>query len=279
VSNERPALTVEQINAYAADGYLVLHDWFDADEVDLLGDEFEKSSAEDSRAVVREDGSDVVRGVHGTHAGNTVFSRLVRLERMLQPARQLLDDDVYVHQFKINAKRALVGDLWEWHQDFQFWRIEDGMREPRAVNFAVFLDDVTEFNGPLMVVPGSHTGGTLPVVQRSGIHWRDTLAARLKYEITPDTLRTAVRDRGLVAPKGTRGTVLIFHCNILHGSAPNMSAEDRRVLLVSYNSARNTLAPLADPRPEFLASHDFTPLTALPDDSLRALCEVSRDAR
>jgi len=30
------------------------------------------------------------------------------------------------------------------------------MPEARAMNVAIFLDEVNEFNGPLMLIPGSH---------------------------------------------------------------------------------------------------------------------------
>lgn len=47
-----------------------------------------------------------------------------------------------MHQFKINAKPAFGGQVWTWHQDFINWHIHDGMPEARAMNIAIFLDDV-----------------------------------------------------------------------------------------------------------------------------------------
>ena len=38
---------------------------------------------------------------------------------------------------------------------------DDGMPEPRAMNIAVFLDDVTAANGPLLFIPGSHKTGVI----------------------------------------------------------------------------------------------------------------------
>ena len=48
-----------------------------------------------------------------------------------------------MHQFKVNAKAAFDGDVWQWHQDYGTWKRDDEMPEPRAMNIAVFLDDVT----------------------------------------------------------------------------------------------------------------------------------------
>jgi hypothetical protein len=52
----------------------------------------------------------------------------------------LFGEDVYVHQFKLNAKAAFEGDLWQWHQDYGSWARDDGMPEARAMNIAVFLE-------------------------------------------------------------------------------------------------------------------------------------------
>ncbi len=66
-----------------------------------------------------------------------------------------------MHQFKINAKAAFDGEVWQWHQDYGTWARDDGMPEPRAMNIAVFLDEVMPINGPLMLIPKSHKHGML----------------------------------------------------------------------------------------------------------------------
>ena len=78
------------------------------------------------------------------------------------PAMQLFGEPVYMHQFKINGKMAFDGDVWQWHQDYGTWMNDDLMPEARAMNVAIFLDEVNEFNGPLMFIPGSHKQGALP---------------------------------------------------------------------------------------------------------------------
>src|SRR3546814_9383263 len=73
-----------------------------------------------------------------------------------------------MHQFKINAKAAFDGEVWQWHQDFGTWHRDDEMPEPRAMNIALFLDEVSAVNGPLMFIPGrseEHTSA-LPSLMR-----------------------------------------------------------------------------------------------------------------
>jgi ectoine hydroxylase len=264
-------LTEDQIRRFEQDGYILLPDLFDEAELDVLRGELPAVFGEAGPHRVVEAGAGVVRGVHGVHETNPVFGTLVRLPRLVEPARRLLDDDVYVHQFKINAKLALVGEVWEWHQDYRFWRDEDGMPTPRALSAAVFLDAVDEFNGPLMLVPGSHKDGVHDATVRDDAGWADTLTAKLKYSLSVEALARATSERGIVAPKGLAGSVLLFHSNILHGSTPNMSPNNRTIVLVSYNSAENRLHDVPDPRPEFIASRKFSPVTTVQDDALRPL--------
>ena len=73
---------------------------------------------------------------------------------MIDPVEELLGEALYMHQFKINGKMAFEGDVWQWHQDYGTWRNDDLMPTERAMNVAIFLDDVNPFNGPLMFIPG-----------------------------------------------------------------------------------------------------------------------------
>jgi len=271
-------LTQEQLQNYEESGYLLLPGCFSTDEVEVLRGELPALFAEDSPRRVVEKGSQVVRSVYGSHSTNEVFRRLASHPRLLEPAQQILGSQVYVYQFKINAKIAFLGDVWEWHQDFIFWQREDGTPDPRLVTISVFLDDVTEFNGPLMFVPGSHREGVLNPPRVGGVpdgyedspDWIANLTADLKYSIDKDTLARLVNRTGMVAPKGPAGSVLFFHPNLVHGSVPNLSPYDRRLVLVTYNSVENLPKFPEQPRPEFIVSRDFSPLSPLADNSLLA---------
>lgn len=272
-------LSAEEIYKFEQDGYLLLPELLSDAEVATLRAELPTVFGEPGEHRTLEADANVVRGVHGVHRTNRVFGALIALPRLVEPARQLLGGDVYVHQFKINAKLALVGDVWEWHQDFRFWRDEDGMPSDRAINAAIFIDEVSEFNGPLMLVPGSHRDQTYDTTIQADAEWSQTLAARLKYSLTADTLARATREHGIVAPKGPAGCVLLFHSNILHCSAPNMSPSNRTLALVSYNSITNQLTEVAQPRPEFLASRSFKPVHPADDNALLALADRKASAR
>jgi ectoine hydroxylase len=77
---------------------------------------------------------------------------------------------------------------------------------------------------------------------------------------------------GIVAPKGPAGSVLLFHPNLVHGSVPNLSPFDRRLVLVTYNSVNNQQTVKENPRPDFLVCRSRGPLSPLPDDVLLQMC-------
>jgi ectoine hydroxylase len=162
-------LTDEQLKTYHDTGYLFLSELFSRAEVDAMKAELPVVFAENTPRRVLEKGGDIVRSVYGSHTTNEVFRRLSRHPRIVEAALQILESDVYVYQFKINAKAAFGGDTWEWHQDYVFWRKEDSMPEARVVNVVVFLDEVNEFNGPLLLIPGSQEEGMIDIAARQGV--------------------------------------------------------------------------------------------------------------
>jgi ectoine hydroxylase len=267
--------------SYEKDGFLCLENCFSKAEVDILLRETYKEFAQDSPRSIKER-SGAVRSVFAPHLTNDVLRSLSRLSRLVEPAMQFLGSEVYIHQFKINAKVALEGDQWEWHQDFLYWNKEDDMPQPRVLTAAVFLQDVTDYNGPMLVIPGSHREGmidlqaqTVTIGNGNGIHesnqtnsWMPTLTADLKYKINREVLTELLAKSQIYASKGRAGLTMFFHGNLFHASANNLSACDRISIFISYNSVENKLREMKSPRPAFIASRDFTPIVPVPDDTL-----------
>ncbi|HEY3897781.1 MAG TPA: phytanoyl-CoA dioxygenase family protein [Chthoniobacter sp.] len=269
-------LTTQQIAKFHEDGFLVLEQWFSPEEVELLKSETYHEFATDQPGRVLEKNG-AVRTVFAAHKTNDVFTRLTRLEKMVIPATQLLGDKVYIHQFKINAKLGMDGEQWEWHQDYLYWLKEDGMPTPNVLSAVVFLNTVDDFNGPLLLIPGSQKLGTIDLdVEKkyseldAAESWKPTLTADLKYKISKRTLTRALSTSGIVAAKGAPGFVVLFHGNTLHASAGNLSPVDRLSIFISYNPVANALRPIENPRPTFISERDFTPAVPLPNDALLA---------
>ena len=170
-----------------------------------------------------------------------------------------------MHQFKINGKAAFEGDVWQWHQDYGTWLNDDMMPTERAMNVAIFLDDVNEYNGPLMFIPGSHKKG---VVEAK--HDLTTTSYPL-WTVDNALIETLVeraggKNGGIVSPKGPAGSMILFHSCLVHASGSNLSPWHRVSVYLSLCAVSNHIR--RHKRPEFIAQRDFTPIETLPDDCL-----------
>lgn len=253
-------LTPEQLTQFEESGVLFFPSLFSEDEIATLNAEVPGICAQRRPENVRESGSDAVRTSFGVHMYNAVFARLARHPRMVEPVRQIFGEDVYMHQFKINAKAAFDGDVWQWHQDFGTWHIDDKMPEPRAMNVAIFLNEVTESNGPLMFIPGSHKQGMID----AGFDAETTSYAL--WTINNDTIRELAERGGIVVPKGPPGSMILFDSLLVHGSGSNMSPWDRNTVYLSLCAVSNHIRQFK--RPAYVAQRNFEPIVCLPDDCL-----------
>jgi ectoine hydroxylase len=250
-------------------GYLFLPDCFGAAEAALLREEAERIYASSRQEVWREK-TGAPRTAFAAHTYNEAFRLLGAHPRLIEPVEQILGEPVYMHQFKVNAKAAFEGDVWQWHQDYGTWARDDGMPEPRAMNIAVFMDEVMAINGPLMLVPKSHRHGTL-----AAAHDLATTSYPL-WTLDKDTVTRLVEHGGIVAPTGKPGAVLLFHGNLVHGSAPNITPYPRRIVYLTLCAVSNYIRKPS--RPDWIAHRDFTPIAPVADDALLAHARRKRVA-
>jgi ectoine hydroxylase len=252
-------LTPQQLDQFDHDGYLFFPGLFTQAEITPLLDEVPRLYAQQRPENVLEK-SGVVRTNFAAHLYSKPFATLARHPRMLTPVMQMYGEQLYMHQFKINGKMAFDGDVWQWHQDYGTWLNDDHMPEPRAMNVAIFLDEVNEFNGPLMFIPGSHKLGVLEAQ-----HDLTTTSYPL-WTINHDTITRLVARGGIVAPKGPPGSMIMFHSCLVHASTSNLSPWNRVAVYLSLCAVSNHIRRFK--RPEYIAHRDFTPLECLPDDCL-----------
>ena len=255
-------LSNEQIRQFEDEGYLFLPGVFTTEEAGLLRREADAVYALEREEVWRETNG-APRTAFAAQTYNEGFRRLGRHPRLIEPVMQLLDGQVYMHQYKVNAKAAFDGAVWQWHQDYGTWKREDDMPAPRAMNIALFLDEVTAGNGPLLILPGSHKAGVL----EAG-HDLETTSYPL-WTLDRETVRRLADVGGLVAPVGPPGCVLMFHSNIVHASPPNISPWDRVIVYLSLCEVSNHIRQFN--RKEWIAHRDFTPIEPLADDCLQEL--------
>ncbi len=233
---------------------------FQPAETEVLRRAAEQVYCLDRKEVFRENDGKTARTAFAAHYYNEAFRRLGRHPRLIRPVEQLLGGSVYMHQYKVNAKAAFSGDIWQWHQDYGTWSRDDLMPEPRAMNIALFIDEANEFNGPLWVIPGSHTEG----IYEAG-HDLATTSYPL-WTLDKATISKLVDRGGIVSAKGCAGSVLLFYSTLVHCSPPNISPWPRSVVYLSLCHVNNHIRRFK--RREWIAHRDFTPIDCLADDCL-----------
>lgn len=255
------ALSEHQLRSYRKNGFIQLRGLLAAAETEQLLREAASLAAAsgegDRPEAVFEPGGNTVRSVFRVHELNELFARLMSDGRLLDVARQILGSDVYIHQSRLNLKPGFTGKEFYWHSDFETWHIEDGMPRMRAVSCVVLLTDNNEFNGPLMLVPGSHMHYISCIGQTPNDHYKQSLRKQ-EYGVPDDTSFAFLVGRGgLQSTKGPAGSVVFFDCNTMHGSNSNISPFPRSNLFFVYNSVDNRLGPPRgglQPRPDFIAA-------------------------
>jgi len=259
-------LSKEQLAQFDRDGYLFFPGLFSPDETRVLTSAVPELYGRREAYNVREKGRDAVRTNFAAHMYSEPFARLARHPRMVEPVVELFGEDVYMHQFKINGKMAFEGDVWQWHQDYGTWLNDDQMPTERAMNVAIFLDDVNEYNGPLMFIPGSHKKGVVEakhdLTTTSYPLW--TVSNELIAALVD---RAGGKDGGIVSPKGPAGSMILFHSCLVHASNSNLSPWNRVSVYLSLCAISNHIRRFQ--RPEYIAHRNFTPIRCLPDDCLQ----------
>jgi len=251
----------DELSFYEQNGYLFLESFYQEEEVEEFKQETKRllteSRGSDRPEVILEPEGEEVRSVFAVHKDDVFFQKLANSPRLLAIVKQILGSDVYIHQSRINFKPGFTGKEFYWHSDFETWHAEDGMPRMRALSCSIALEDNNIYNGALMIIPGSHQWFVSCVGETPEDHFKDSLR-RQEYGV-PDqeSLTKLVQQGGINMPTGKAGSVLLFDCNVMHGSSANISPYPRSNAFFVYNSVENKLEdPFASqkPRPDYIAT-------------------------
>ena len=86
------------------------------------------------------------------------------------------------------------------------------------------------------------------------------------WTLDNETVTRLVDQGGIVAPTGKPGSVLMFHGNLVHASAPNITPYPRRIVYLTLCAVSNYIRKPT--RPGWIAHRDFTPIVPVADDGL-----------
>ena len=227
----REVLSDAQVRSYGELGYLLLEKRIPEDflvrlraEIARLIEEARGLTASNERIDLEDSHSPEaprVRRVKLPHKISQVFAELTRSDWILAPVRDLIGPNLRLHNSKLNMKSAGYGAAVEWHQDWAFYpHTNDDI-----LAVGVIIDDMDRENGPLMVFPGSHRG---PIYDH---HAEGVFAGAISLAANGLDMKDAAQ------LTGPAGSITLHHVRALHGSAPNRSPRDRRMLFLEITAA------------------------------------------
>jgi len=260
--------TSEELASHEAKGFHIVEGLLSPAEVQTYWQELERLTQDpavraDERTII-ERSSDEVRSIFEVHKTSALIAELARDPRILDRARQILGSDVYVHQSRINYMPGYRGTGFYWHSDFETWHTEDGMPAPRAVSISIALTDNYPFNGGLMLMPGAHRTYVSCAGETPEDNYKSSLKTQEVGVPSEDRITELAYEHGIEQFTGPAGSALWFDSNSMHGSGNNITPYPRSNIFLVFNSVENTLVePYAakSPRPTYIASRDFTPVT------------------
>lgn len=260
-------LNEQQRADFERDGFLIFPELFSAAEVAILRGEVERLAAIEAEGVFREGEDGQAKAILRLHEPysptySPAFRAATRTPRALRTAMTVLgDDQLYLHHTKMNMKPAIEGTVWHWHQDFGSWHL-DGVAEPDMVTMAVLLDEATPLNGCLYLLPGSHKDGWVKP-------YLDTTTSYHLWAMPPARMREYLAKLPEPVPLvGPPGTAAMFLCNNMHASGHNLSHRNRWQAYFCYNRVSNRPKDVENPRPDYVRSQNWEPMTIEADDGI-----------
>lgn len=230
-------LSAEQISQYQRDGYLVVHGVVSTAQLKALSDEvdgwIEQSRAHRTNYGETPDGKarfDLEVGHSAEHPKlrrvanpvdiSNVFQDVLWHGPIVDMVADLVGPDVKFHHCKLNIKLPGMETRVDYHQDHPY----DPHTNDDMLSASLMLDDTTEENGCLRVVPGSH--------RERYSHYRDgEFVGATAPELYEDF------ERRSVAVTGVAGDVCLLHTWTVHGGHANRSQTPRRLLICDYTAA------------------------------------------
>jgi ectoine hydroxylase-related dioxygenase (phytanoyl-CoA dioxygenase family) len=238
------------IEEFNQNGAVCVRRAFSGEWVDTLlaGVEHRAGLGEDAKDVVdvtaTEGGSGRFLMGRGLRFNDTRFASFLRNSGIVDLARQFLGETSRVNlsddQFFAKAKGTTL--VTPWHQDLAFWPFTGTF-----VSIWVALDPITEQNGWLRFVRGSHRWGT--IFTANGIQYDPSMHDPSHAEL-PD-IDGRLEEYDVISFEMAPGDAAIFDARTLHSSLPNLSGTPRR----AYNSRWGADDAVYTPRPHASPRH------------------------
>jgi len=213
--------------AYDRDGFVVIEDAFAPDEIAMLQRQVDVDDrVKDAGIMADKDGRASKLSI-SSEINDDVWGHVTRMPRVVRGVEALLGEEVYHWHSKIMIKEPREGGAWEWHQDYGYW-YHDDPPFPLLISAMVAVTDADAENGCLKVLKGSHSCGRIE-------HGK----AGHQAGANPDRVAALTERLSTVDCELKSGSLLFFHCNLLHCSSANLSERRRISYICCYNAMSN----------------------------------------
>lgn len=232
-----PILTPAQVEAFWRDGCLTVAEAVTSKQLAGLKQDFD-SWVDESRSHLKPYGQALdgrprfdlqpghsaehpqLRRVQAPTEVSAAYYDAMANSRMTEMVADLIGPNVKLHHTKINSKLPGAATEVKWHQDFPFTPHTNS----DVITALLMVDEVTDENGPLEVLPGSHKGELHSI-------WQDGVFTGAINAATADEMQSRA-----VRSTGSAGSVCLMHTRLAHGSAPNRSADPRTLFICVYSA-------------------------------------------
>lgn len=251
----RQSFTTEQLEEYQQNGYIILKDFLNEEEVQKLYKVAIEDAAVSKNAINVNDSSGKRSKLSLWYKpGNDIYGLLTRSKSLVDLVNQLLEGSAAVCHFhsKLMQKEPRVGGAWEWHQDYGYWYKNEFLLPGQMMSVMVAITEANKDNGCLQVIKGSHKMGRV----EHGFSGEQVGASQRYVDLSLQTME-------LVYVELKAGDVLFFHSNLLHRSEANLSSKPRWSMISCYNRASNI-----GYNDSASSSSSITPIEVVPDEAL-----------
>jgi phytanoyl-CoA hydroxylase len=238
VAQECNILTPDQVESYHKHGYLRIQEVYNEHEISLMADELDwqietwasktqgwsgpwrqvymdKETEQQSKLIA----------LHDLHRYSKAWCDAVTHPRLSGALADLIGPNVELHHTTLHAKPPETGHPFPMHQDWAFYKHEDG----RYIDCLVHLDDTDDFNGCIRFLDGSHKQGALEHVTKNPDGTGCTPHLPTDDWDIEDTVPVPAK----------RGDVVVFSIHTIHGSRINQSDKMRRLVRLGYRDPEN----------------------------------------
>ncbi len=218
---------------YERDGVVLVPQFLSAAEVAAVRTELERYIRDDLAtqpvdARTFEKDEKTVRNLWRLEKYNPWFLALGEREDITALIAPLVHGEPVLVGVETFNKPARIGSGVPYHQDNAYFC----QTPPDMLTVWIAIDAVTEANGPVFFVKGSHNEGMQPT-KPSGVRGNSIGMAE------PSPVPLSEQFCGLLAP----GDATIHHCETIHHSAPNTTDDSRLGLLLVYRGSHTQIDP------------------------------------